>query len=87
MCARMTHGTGPGPQSLCRPSASPPGSRSGFGASQSLGQSDDASVAPVTSWFLGKSPLDRLEVAKPLLYPSLPGLFSSTAEPASTEGQ
>lgn len=64
------------PQSLCvcvwclkapaRPSASPPGSQSGFGASHSLGQSNDANVAPVTSWFLGKLPLDRLRVVMPL---------------------
>lgn len=70
------------PQSLCvcvwrlkapgRPSASPPGSQTGFGASHSLGQSNDADVAPVTSWFLGKLPLDRFRVAMPLLHTPSP---------------
>lgn len=38
------------------------------GASQSLGQNDDASVAPVTSWFLGRLSLDRPGVAVSLLH-------------------
>lgn len=72
-------------------STSPPGSWPEFIASQSLGQGDDANMAPVTSWFLGKPSLDGLGVAMSLLHaphPSLPrGFLSSTAGPAATEGQ
>lgn len=40
--------------------ATPPRNRSGLGASRSLGHRDDANMALATSWFLGKSSLDRL---------------------------
>lgn len=77
VCASVVS-EGPG-----RPSTSPPGSRPGFSAPQSLGQSDDATVASVTSWFPGKPPLDRLGqqcLSCTALAPTL-GILPSTAGP------
>lgn len=80
-------GHGPTPEPVCERVASegpwqalsqPSRKQPGFGASQSLGQRDDANVALVTSWFLGKLSLDRLRVAMPLL--NTPPPASSPAE-------
>lgn len=81
MCEGVT-GQGPGPGActlVYRPSASLPRSWSGFGASQSLGQSDDAGGP---GYFLvpGNVTLGQAQMVMPLGH--TPSLASSPVRPA-----